>query len=247
LPVYTLAMWFGCIFSEESTPSGKLLQLKNDYLTPTLIFAQQQKKYAARDGKIFAGGDVNWEDINKDGVIDDNDRQIIGNGAPDVTGGFSNSITYKGFSLSAFFSFSFGGDIYKRSVASNNAWTLSSITRGDPRIVAQSWVAPGDDAKYPILYDSKVENTRQTSSLWIEDGSYIRLKNLKIGYDLPTNLLKHIHIKSLNVYCMLQDYFTWTNYSMFDPEMAASGYNYGMDLNMYPRAKSILFGLNLNF
>ena len=213
----------------------------------TYTGARQQKKYATTDGKVFAGGDVNWDDINKDGVIDDNDRQIIGNGAPVVTGGFSNSITYKGFSLSAFFSFSFGGDIYKRSVASNNAWTLSSITRGDPRIVAQSWVAPGDDAKYPILYDSKVENTRQTSSLWIEDGSYIRLKNLKIGYDLPTSILKHAHIKSLNVYCMLQDYFTWTNYSMFDPEMAASGYNYGMDLNMYPRSKSILFGLNLNF
>jgi len=208
---------------------------------------RQQKLYGSATGKAFAGGDVNWEDVNKDGVIDDNDRQIIGNGAPIVTGGFSNSITYKGFSLSAFFSFSFGNDIYKRSVASNNAWVLSSITRGDPRIVAQSWVAPGDDAKYPILYDSKVENTRQTSSLWIEDGSYIRLKNLKIGYDLPQGWLKHLHVKSLNVYCMLQDYFTWTKYSMFDPEMAASGYNYGMDVNVYPRSKSMLFGLNLNF
>ncbi len=208
---------------------------------------RQQKKYGATTGKAFAGGDVNWDDINKDGVIDDNDRQIIGNGAPIVTGGFNNSITYNGFSLSAFFSFSFGNDIYKRSVASNNAWVLSSITRGDPRIVAQSWVAPGDDAKYPILNDTKVENTRQTSSLWIEDGSYIRLKNLKLGYDLPQKWLKPLHVKSLNLYCMLQDYFTWTNYSMFDPEMAASGYNYGMDVNIYPRSKSILFGLNLNF
>lgn len=208
---------------------------------------RQQKKYASSTGKVFAGGDVNWDDVNKDGVIDENDRQVIGDGAPVVTGGFSNSITYKGFSLSAFFSFSFGNDIYKRSVASNNSWVLSSITRGDPRIVAQSWVAPGDNAKYPILYDSKVENTRQTSSLWIEDGSYIRLKNIKFGYDLPQKMLKSVGVKSLNVYCMLQDFFTWTNYSMFDPEMAASGYNYGMDVNMYPRSKSILFGLNLNF
>jgi TonB-linked SusC/RagA family outer membrane protein len=208
---------------------------------------RQQKLYGAANGKAFAGGDVNWEDINHDGVIDENDRQVIGNGAPKVTGGFNNSIIYKGFSLSAFFSFSFGGDIYKRSVASNNSWILTSITRGDPRIVAQSWVAPGDDAKYPILNDTKVENTRQTSSLWIEDGSFIRLKNLKIGYDLPQAWLKPLHVKSLNVYCMLQDYFTWTKYSMFDPEMAATGYNYGMDVNMYPRSKSMLFGINLNF
>jgi len=208
---------------------------------------RQQKKYGSETGKAFAGGDVNWEDINKDGIIDENDRQVIGHGAPKVTGGFNNSLSYKGITLSAFFSFSFGGDIYKRAVASNNAWVLSSYTRGDPRIVAQSWVAPGDDAKYPILYDSKVENTRQTSSLWIEDGSFIRLKNLKLAYDLPVKWIKPLKLKSVNVYCMLQDYFTWTKYSMFDPEMAASGYNYGMDVNVYPRSKSILFGLNLNF
>lgn len=208
---------------------------------------RQQKKYAATTGKVFGGGDVNWEDVDKNGVIDDNDRQIIGHGAPKVVGGFSNVISYKNFTLSALFNFSFGNDIYKRSVASNNSWVLSSITRGDPRIVAQSWIAPGDNAKYPMLYDSKVENTRLTSSLWIEDGSYIRLKNLKLTYDLPQKWMKKIHVTSLNVYGMLQDYFTWTNYSMFDPEMAASGYNYGMDLNVYPRSKSILFGLNLNF
>ena len=98
-----------------------------------------------------------------------------------------------------------------------------------------------------MLYDDKVENTRPTSSLWIEDGSYIRLKNLKISYDFPQKWLKHVFVKELNVYCMLQDYFTWTRYSSFDPEMAASGYNYGMDNNNYPRSKSMLVGLNLNF
>jgi TonB-linked SusC/RagA family outer membrane protein len=208
---------------------------------------RQQKRYATETGQIFKGGDVNWDDVNKDGVIDDNDRQVIGHGAPKVVGGFSNAIRYKNFSLSAFFSFSFGNDIYKRSVASNNSWVLSAITRGDPRIVAQSWIAPGDNAKYPILFDSKVENTRQTSSLWIEDGSFIRLKNIRLSYDFPKKWLKPLHISSLNVYGMLQDFYTWTNYSMFDPEMAASGYNYGMDVNVYPRAKSMLVGLNLNF
>jgi hypothetical protein len=208
---------------------------------------RQQKKYASSTGKAFGGGDVNWEDTNKDGIIDDNDRQIVGNGAPKVVGGFNNSLTYKGITLSAFFSFSLGGDIYKRSVASNNSWVLSSITRGDPRIVAQSWIAPGDNAKYPMLYDSKVENTRQTSSLWIEDGSFIRLKNVKLSYSLPAKWLKPVRMKSVDVYCMLQDYFTWTKYSMFDPEMAASGYNYGMDVNIYPRSKSMLFGLNVSF
>jgi TonB-dependent starch-binding outer membrane protein SusC len=208
---------------------------------------RQQKKYASETGKIFGGGDVNWDDVNKDGIIDDNDRQIIGHGAPKVVGGLSNTITYKNISLSAFFSFSFGNDIYKRSVASNNSWVLSAITRGDPRIVAQSWIAPGDNAKYPMLFDSKVENTRQTSSLWIEDGSFIRLKNLRLSYDFPKKWLKPLQISSLNVYGMLQDFFTWTNYSMFDPEMAASGYNYGMDVNVYPRAKSMLVGLNINF
>ncbi len=208
---------------------------------------RQQKRYATTTGKIFGGGDVNWDDVNHDGVIDDKDRQIVGNGAPKVVGGLNNSISFMGFTLSAFFNFSFGGDIYKRFAINNNNWVLSSITRGDPRIVAQSWIAPGDDAKYPMLYDDKVENTRATSSLWIEDGSYIRLKNLKLSYDFPDKWLKHLYVKELNVYCMLQDYFTWTKYSSFDPEMAASGYNYGMDNNNYPRSKSMLIGLNLNF
>ena len=213
----------------------------------TYTGARQQKRYATSTGKILGGGDVNWEDVNHDGVIDDNDRQIVGHGAPIVVGGFSNSISYKGFTLSAFFNFSFGGDIYKRFAINNNNWVLSSITRGDPRIVAQSWIAPGDNATYPMLYDDKVENTRPTSSLWVEDGSYIRLKNLKLSYDFPQKWLKHVFVKELNVYCMLQDYFTWTKYSSFDPEMAASGYNYGMDNNNYPRSKSMLVGLNLNF
>jgi hypothetical protein len=83
--------------------------------------------------------------------------------------------------------------------------------------------------------------------LWIEDGSYIRLKNIRLNYLLPKKISKSLGVESVNIYAMMQNFFTWTNYKGFDPEIPNSGFTVGYDNIAYPKSKDILFGLNLNF
>lgn len=209
----------------------------------------KQLRYGTSTGEAFKGGDVMWDDINKDGVIDAKDRQEIGCGQPDLIGGFNSDFKYKDFTLSAFFAFSIGGDVYNRyeSDRSNHMW--STLTQANPVNVANSWKAPGDIAKYPVPSSSRniVENTRKASSLWIEDGSYIRLKSLKLAYSVPRHITKILRIESASLNMMLENYFTWSNYSGFDPEIPSRGFAVGYDNNSYPKAKSLVFGLNVNF
>jgi TonB-linked SusC/RagA family outer membrane protein len=197
----------------------------------------------------FKGGDVMWEDVNKDGVIDTQDRTIIGCGQPDFFGGVNSEWSYKGFSLSAFFQFAIGGDVYNYT-----EWFRSSMTwAGDspnPMIVKNSWQAPGDVKKYyKSAAGGTVQNPRTGTSLWVEDGSYIRLKSLRLGYNLPANLTKKLQLGNVNAYVLLRDFFTWTKYSGFDPEVNSRNtvFAIGYDNNAYPRAKDVVLGLNINF
>lgn len=208
----------------------------------------KQLRYNSSTGAIFKGGDVMWDDLNKDGVINDEDRQVIGQGQPKVMGAFGTDIRFRNITLSALFSFSVGGDVfnaYERE-RSNHEW--SSAIKPNPVNVANSWQAPGDIAYYPKPHNTAaVGNSRINSDLWIEDGSYIRLKNLKLNYQLPKKWASAVGSKDIHVYAMIQNYFTWTNYSGFDPELLPSGFAIGYDNQSYPKAKDILFGINVNF
>ncbi len=209
----------------------------------------RQLHYGTEKGELFKGGDVMWDDLNHDGVINDEDRQVIGCGQPDFTGGFNTEFRWKGLSFSAFFNFSFGGDVINVYEANRNAHIYGTLTQASPVYLAQSWLAAGDIAKYPIPSTSRaiVQNTRLNSDLWIQDGSYIRLKNLKIAYSLPKKWLTPMHIQDWTFSVMMQNFFTWTNYDGFDPEITSSGFAIGYDNNSYPRAKSVLCGMNLTF
>ncbi|MBO4519098.1 MAG: TonB-dependent receptor [Paludibacteraceae bacterium] len=206
-------------------------------------------RYNNATGPVFQGGDVMWDDINHDGIINDDDRQVIGCGQPDFIGGFSTEFRWKGLTISAFFNFSIGGDVYNRYEASRNDHKWSALTVASPYNVANSWLAPGDIAKYPIPSSARnnVDNTRLNSSLWIEDGSYVRLKNLKIAYSLPKTATTKMRMQDWTFSVMLQDFFTWTNYSGFDPEVTSSGFSIGYDNYCYPKSKSVLVGMNITF
>jgi len=208
----------------------------------------QQLRFSTESGQVFKGGDVMWEDVNKDGVIDAKDRQVIGKGQPIVIGGFGNDFKYKGFGLSFFFSFALGGDAFNFFDQQRSEHRYSPITRANPVNLANSWKAPGDIARYPKPAPSAVNNTRIESSLWIEDASYIRLKNIRLSYDLPKQIAKKINLESVSFSLMMQNFFTWSNYSGFDPELPGkSAFTVGYDDVSYPRAKDILFGINVNF
>ena len=208
-----------------------------------------QLRYNNAKGEVFRGGDVMWDDVNHDGVINDDDRQVIGCGQPDFIGGFSSEFRWKGLTISAFFNFSVGGEIYNRYEASRNDHKWSSLTVASPYNVANSWQAPGDVALYPIPSSvrNSVDNTRLNSSLWVENGSYLRLKNLKVAYSLPKVVTTRCRMQDWTFSVMLQDFFTWTNYSGFDPEVTSSGFSLGYDNYCYPKSKSILVGMNITF
>jgi TonB-linked SusC/RagA family outer membrane protein len=208
----------------------------------------QLRRNNAISGPLFKGGDVMWNDLNKDGAINADDQKVLGNGQPDLMGSLNTDIKYKNFTFSALFSFVVGGDIFNYPSYYRNRGTTGA-TRPGPDYLSQTWQAPGDIAKYPKPYQagSLVDNTRLNSNLWIEEGSYIRLKNIRLSYELPKKITKFLKIETASVYGMMQNYFTWTKYTGFDPEVVSNGFSIGYDNNAYPRAKDIIFGLNLNF
>ncbi len=206
-------------------------------------------RYNSVSGDFFEGGDVLWDDVNGDFIIDAEDRQVIGNAQPWFNGGFTNDFTYNNLTLSLFFAFSAGGDIFNQTEANRSNHMWSSLTRANPLNVAQSWLAPGDIAKYPKPNEGSVrQNTRRESSMWVEDGSYIKLKNVRLAYNFPNKLLKKVKIDKLEVFGQMKNWFVWTKYTGQDPELGGSNvFVLGYDDNTYPRAKDIQFGVNLTF
>ena len=208
----------------------------------------KQLRNGSSIGAIYKAGDVKWDDINHDGVIDAKDRQVLGCGQPTVTGGLWTEFKYKNFSLSAYIYFALGGKVFNETEFQNSNQYYSAWSRPNPVILANSWMAPGDVALYPSPANTAtLDNTREASDLWIQDGSYIRLKNIRLGYSLPKTLIKTLGIESMDVFALMQNFFTWSNYSGFDPEFPSWGLAVGYDYNSYPKSKDILIGINLNF
>lgn len=188
-----------------------------------------------------------YVDLNKDGVIDSSDRTIIGNGEPKHIGGFTNNFEYKGFDLSIFLQWSYGNEILNANklmfengfnlrkdlnqfASFANRWTFDNPTSNIPRVSA----SPSN-----VVFSSRV----------MEDGSYLRIKTVSLGYSIPSELLKKIYLTKARVYFSAQNLFTFSNYSGYDPEVSVrnSAITPGLDFSAYPRAASFNFGVNLSF
>ncbi|OCX52502.1 hypothetical protein BEL04_13660 [Mucilaginibacter sp. PPCGB 2223] len=204
-----------------------------------------------RNGKVLNGGATIWQDINNDGVIDENDRQVLGNGIPKVFWGITNFFTYKGFTLNVTFNASFGNKIYN-SIA--NGLNLESSNYTPPTVAAiyNSWIHPGDVAIYPNMNGS-VKDTYGSiangeNSLYLENGAFIRLTSAKLTYNLPKSLLSKAKIQTFNVYVYGNNLATWTNYSWYDPEFTTSNFlQPGFDNGKYPRRRELGIGVNIGF
>lgn len=189
-------------------------------------------------------GDIKYRDLNGDGVVNADDRTVIGNPNPDFTGGLSNNFKYKNFDLNIFFQWSYGNDIFNA-----NRLVFEGSTRLDQNQYASfidRWTPDNQTNEMfrvggagPFAYSSRV----------VEDGSYLRLKTVSLGYTLPANLAKKINLKSLRVYSSAQNLFTWTAYSGPDPEVSVrnSALTPGFDYSAYPRASTVTFGLSATF
>lgn len=187
-----------------------------------------------------------YKDINQDGVIDSNDRTIIGRGLPVHTGGFTNNFTYKGFDLSIFFQWSYGNDIM-------NANRLFFENVDGKRELnqfasyANRWTSDNPDSDIPAATNSG--SNKVISSRIIEDGSFLRLKTATLGYTLPKAKITKAGLSNVRFYLAAQNLWTWTSYSGYDPEVSVrnSALTPGLDFSSYPRSLSVSFGVNLAF
>lgn len=195
---------------------------------------------------LFA--EVADEEGNFDGVIDDNDRQIIGDPNPDFTFGVTNTFSYKSFDLNIFFQGAVGGDIYNLTAVQLYNGDSNGLTD-----VLNSWTPENTDTDIPRA----AIRGRERSSRFVEDGSYLRLKNAALGYNLPNNILNKAGIGSTRLTISAQNLLTFTNYSGLDPEVSYFGSGgessgddnvvQGHDYGNYPNLRSITAGINLKF
>lgn len=191
-------------------------------------------------------GDIKYKDLNGDLVVNADDITTIGRGIPVHTGGFVNDFRYKGFDLNVFFQWSYGNDLINANRLvfegnGKNTLTLNQFAtwsdRWQPDNPSNTLFRTGGQG--PFAYSSRV----------IEDGSYLRLKTVTLGYSLSEPLTKRLKIKSLRAFASAQNLITWTNYSGPDPEVSIrnSALTPGFDYSAYPRPRTLTFGLNLIF
>lgn len=196
----------------------------------------------ANGGLIMPGavpGDVRFVDVNGDGQITSDDRTNIGNGTPDWTFGLNFNAAWKGFDFNIFFQGVSGADVF-------DATYRSDVYSGNyPRWMLGRWTGEGTSNKYPRLALGHATNW-QVSDLYVHDGSYLRIKNLTLGYTLPTNLTKKFFVSRLRFYVMAENLVTWTKYHGFDPEISSGATSLGIDRGVYPQARTWTVGVNLS-
>lgn len=185
-------------------------------------------------------GDIKFRDLNNDGRIDDADRTYIGNPGPQFIFAMNNSFAWKGFDLNIFLQGVKGNDIFN----ANRIYQEGvSVAQNQTTAVLDRWTGVGTSNDFPrAIFNDPNKNTR-VSDRFIEDGSYLRVKNVSLGYTLPSSFTRKAKMQSARVYLSAQNLVTFTNYTGFDPEVPASG----IDNNVYPVTRTISAGINLLF
>ena len=194
-----------------------------------------------------APGRLIYRDLDGNGVIDDNDRCIIGDPNPDFSMGLNLAFKYKSFSLDMFFAGDFGFDIQnhmKRQLLSMNYGNLST-NRG--ACILNAWTPTNTDTDIPALSLTDDNNESRFSTYYVENGSYMKMKYLKLSYSLPQNIIKKIGASNLEVYGQIENVFTLTSYTGLDPELLPGEYGARIDNGAYPRPRTFTVGLNFQF
>ena len=185
-------------------------------------------------------GDIKFVDVNNDGKITDDDRTYIGNGMPDWTFGLNFSAGWKNFDFYMLWQSTVGNDVL-------DVTRRSDVSESNmPAYMLGRWTGEGTSNKYPRLVRGDNINW-QMSDLYVQDGSYLRLKNIQLGYTLPQKWTKAVLVSSLRIYVAAENLLTFTNYRGYDPEISSGGTSLGVDYGVYPQPRTLLCGLNLKF
>jgi len=210
------------------------------------IAAHATQTVNSNPARATAPGDIMFKDLNGDGVINADDRRMIGSPWPDYEGGWTNDLSYGSFDLSAFVQFSQGNDI-------NNGFRVYADqfgSGGDNHTTRalKRWTPTNTDTNEPrAVWGDPNQNTR-TSSRFIEDGSYVRLKNLVLGYTVPTEIVGRLGLRSGRVYVQGQNVFTHTKFSGWDPEVNSAGTSqstFGWSFYALPQLRTFTIGFNV--
>ncbi len=240
IPGQPIAMFYGYLFDGIYQYSD-FDKVGNDYVLKAGI------PNNGNDRANIQPGDIRYRDINGDGQVDSYDLTIIGNPNPKFIGGFTNNFRYRDFDLSIFLQFSYGGQI-------QNANRIE-FEGGDPTTrTSLNMFASVKDRWTPenpsnTLFRVGGQGPTAYSDRTIEDGSYLRLKTVTLGYTLPAALTKRVGINSLRFYASAQNLLTWTKYSGLDPEVSTydTALTPAFDWSPYPRSRTMTLGLELSF
>ncbi len=209
---------------------------------------EEVQAHVGPDGQLIQPnarpGDLIFVDVNGDGQITDEDRVKIGDPYPDFTLGFNFNLGWKNWDMNMFWFGSFGNDIYtggtRRHDLNMPNWKSSVLDR---------WTPENPSNSHPrVTINDPNGNYARPSDFFVEDGSYVRLRNLTIGYTLPRTAVNAIGASRLRLYASAQNLLTFTSYDGHDPEIGSGwALDVGIDRNVYPQARTFLFGVNLDF
>ncbi|MGE5418889.1 MAG: SusC/RagA family TonB-linked outer membrane protein [Chloroflexota bacterium] len=205
--------------------------------------AAEVSEAATQDGA--EPGFFRYKDIDGSGTIDPKDRTFIGNPNPNFTYGLNLGFTWKNFDLSTFLFGSQGNDIFNWNTWWINFWpSFQGVKSKD--LLNNSWTADRTNATVPKASNKSNFSTNTVpNSYYLEDGSYLKMKTLRIGYNIPASVLDRINVGSLRVYLQAVNPITITKYSGLDPEIGGEDRNFGVDYGNYPNVKQFIFGLNI--
>ena len=192
-------------------------------------------------------GDAIYADTNGDGDVTSDDRVIVGSPHPDYTGGFTNTVSFKGFDLRAFVQFNRGNEVFNaiRIFADDGGYYFDNKLKDS---YVRRWQKPGDKTDVPRLSYDGTSGARDVSSRFIEDGSYVRLQEITLGYALPSFLSRRSGLENARIFVSGRNLKTWTDYTGYNPDVnsngAGSNISLGTDFYAYPLARSVTFGLS---
>jgi TonB-linked SusC/RagA family outer membrane protein len=234
----------GSAYSITRTEVGHTYNSFYGFQTQGIFQTQEEiEAYVGPKGKIQPNarpGDFRWEDINGDGLINENDRKFQGNPMPNYTYGFTLSAGYKGFDVVVFSQGVAGNQIFQGlrrfGIASSN-WQTEALGR---------WTGPGTSNTYPRLVTNDPNNNlNNPSDFYLKDGDYFRIKTLQIGYTLPKSVVSKVGLERTRIYVMSENLATFTKYNGYDPEIG--GGTMSIDRGIYPQARSFMVGLTVGF
>ncbi|WP_462251945.1 SusC/RagA family TonB-linked outer membrane protein [Ferruginibacter sp.] len=221
------------VFEKGQTP-GYFYGYKTDGLFQT---PADLTKGATQSGA--QPGDIRFADVNGDGIISSADQTKIGDPFPDFTMGWNLNLEYKNFDFNAFTYASVGNDIYR-------AYERNANYSNKYRAVLARWTGAGttNDARNPRYSFTDANSNIRVSDRYVEDGSFVKIKNIQLGYTFPASVTKRI-LSRLRIYAQVKNAYTFTKYSGFDPEIAGGILDTGVDRGAYPQARTYAVGIDI--